>query len=412
MRTLIGMADANRRKVLTIPEWREIVKAGGVPDEGSMIYKSYAATIERSAGAASALTMGFTISTGALDRDNDTVAVSGWKFAEYLKNPVVLWAHCYDQLPVAKALSLSLSADALKSVAEFTAKDLSEFGYTVYRMYAEGFLNAVSVGFMPTKWAFVEDSTRGYGYDILEQNLLEYSAVPVPSNPEALRDAKSKGIDVAPIKAWAEKVLDGVDGPGLWLPREQAEKAYAALAAKSVAVPEPAKAAEPVVILTDAGRKAAEVAAAAQTEPALLPIGELLAGIKAHAEAVGKAGARHSKSDLESLQMCHDAIVSLGASCKRDETTTETVAAADDGDGADPEPDDDEGKAFDADLASVLKAYDAQQMTPEQQLDAYLRGLTDAPEPEPLTGEIDEATLRSIIADALKSASTAVAAAR
>jgi len=36
----------------------------------------------------------FTISTPVIDRANDIVNVEGWKLDNYMKNPVVLWAHC------------------------------------------------------------------------------------------------------------------------------------------------------------------------------------------------------------------------------------------------------------------------------------------------------------------------------
>ena len=50
-----------------------------------------------------------------------------------------------------------------------------------------------------------------YGYKFLKQELLEFSAVPVPANAEALIQARSKGIDTLPFKAWAEEILDNWD---------------------------------------------------------------------------------------------------------------------------------------------------------------------------------------------------------
>lgn len=90
-------------------------------------------------------------------------------------------------------------------------------------------MRAVSVGFVPKKWTRNEERA-GYAVDFVEQELLEYSAVPVPANPEALLEAKSAGIDVAPMVEWAEKVLDGAAGEkGLWLPRKDVETLYSAL---------------------------------------------------------------------------------------------------------------------------------------------------------------------------------------
>jgi hypothetical protein len=53
--------------------------------------------------------------------------------------------------------------------------------------------------------------------DFKRQVLLEVSAVPVPSNPNALHQARGKGIDIGPIVAWAETVRD--QSHELWLPQ-------------------------------------------------------------------------------------------------------------------------------------------------------------------------------------------------
>lgn len=180
----------------------------------------------------------FTISTGIVDRDSDTINPEGWKLAAYKANPVVLWAHDYYSPPIAKALATWIEDSKLKSRAQFTPRDLYPFGYMVYQMYREGFLNATSVGFMPHKWQFNED--RKFGIDFLEQELLEYSCVPVPANPEALIEARSKGIDTQPMLEWAEKVLDGHYGEkGLWVPRKAVEQIYSLLKPdKNVSIPE------------------------------------------------------------------------------------------------------------------------------------------------------------------------------
>lgn len=183
------------------------------------------------------LVLQFTISTGTVDRDNDTVNPDGWKLDNYLRNPVVLFAHDYQALPVARAEAIWVEGGSLKSKARFTSHDLYPFGYMVYQFYQQGFMRATSVGFAPSKWQFSDD--RKYGVDFQEQELLEYSCVPVPANPEALVDAKAKGIDTSPLKEWAERVLDDWhEEKGLWLPRSQVEAVFAAVSGKkSITVP-------------------------------------------------------------------------------------------------------------------------------------------------------------------------------
>lgn len=163
----------------------------------------------------------FTISTDSVDRDGDTIAVDGWELDNYLKNPVVLFGHNYRDLPVARALDVWPEGKKLKSDAEFTDAETYAFGDTVYRMYLGGYLRAVSVGFSPSKWMWVEEDERPFGIDFIQQELLEYSAVPVPANPEALQEAKSAGIDLSPLKDYMDELeasWNEVEG-GIMVPR-------------------------------------------------------------------------------------------------------------------------------------------------------------------------------------------------
>lgn len=167
----------------------------------------------------------FAISSSVVDRANDTVDVNGWELSNYQKNPVVLWAHDGYQPPIGKALSLWTEEQKLKSRATFTPKDLNPFGHMVGRMVRGGFLNAVSVGFAPLEYKVADDRDDGDSWwaplDFTKQELLEYSVVPIPANPEALVEARSAGVDLAPMIEWAEKVLDGVASP---LERKRAEE--------------------------------------------------------------------------------------------------------------------------------------------------------------------------------------------
>ena len=47
-----------------------------------------------------------------------------------------------------------------------------------------------------------------------------------PANSEALVEAKSAGIDLGPVKTWAEQVLDTGFGPGSWITREHVEECW------------------------------------------------------------------------------------------------------------------------------------------------------------------------------------------
>ncbi len=218
------------QNAMGLEEWRAKARAGEAP-EGALLRKQFLPySIVKEAGERQ---LTFTITTGAIDRDRDCLKVEGWRLDAYRANPVVLWAHDYRGLPVAKADSILTGAGALKATATFTAPDEYPFGDTVYRLLQGGFLRATSVGFRPIRSAY--NNERG-GYDFEEQELLEFSIVPVPANPEALMDAKAAGIELAGLKAWAEGVLDAQE-PGLWLPKDVAARVLKIATGEPTTVP-------------------------------------------------------------------------------------------------------------------------------------------------------------------------------
>ena len=146
----------------------------------------------------------FILSNENLDREGDSISSKGWDLSDYKSNPVVLWAHDHGGLPVAKAEGTMIDSDGqLKANDEFASADLYPFADTVYRMLQGGFLSACSVGFQPSEWDMSDT-----GVNFMKQSLLEHSVCPVPAHPQALVIARSKGIDVMPLKHWAEKMLD------------------------------------------------------------------------------------------------------------------------------------------------------------------------------------------------------------
>jgi len=176
-------------------------------------------------------TLTATISTGDLDRENDRINPHGFDFSGFIQNPVVLFAHRYDIPPVAKALEIGVSGDQVWSEMEFATKDDFELADTVYRLYCGGYMRAFSIGFVPME---TERNAEG-GFDFASQELLEFSAVPVPANPHALVAAKAAGIDVSPVREWAEMVLDSCGGEeaSYWLPRKTLEDTYRSSSARS-----------------------------------------------------------------------------------------------------------------------------------------------------------------------------------
>jgi len=247
-------------KLISLDDWRAKARAGEVPQG---ILRKQFIPIEVKADEGAARRVSFVISNGSVDRDRDTIAVDGWKLDNYLKNPVVLWAHDHWGPPIGKAVTVGKDGGALRATAEFATAEEYHFADTVYRLVKGGYLRATSVGFWPSKYLYNEE--RG-GYDFAEQELREFSIVPVPSNPEALAEAKSAGIDLAQLKAWAEEMLEKVSEPGLWIPRATAERVLKLAAGEPASVSVPAPAPEPAApvktfVLTEDAVRAATRAA-------------------------------------------------------------------------------------------------------------------------------------------------------
>jgi Escherichia/Staphylococcus phage prohead protease len=155
-------------------------------------------------------------STEDIDRDGDRILSSGWQFENFLKNPVIPWAHMYNQPPVAKALDVRVIDKKLRLLIQFATAEEYAFADTIYRLYKGKYLNAFSVGFHPIRSERVERTVNGQkraGYDFIENELWEVSACTVPSNPNALAEAKQKGI-ITPGEFEGLRTSGGSEGAG------------------------------------------------------------------------------------------------------------------------------------------------------------------------------------------------------
>ncbi len=142
-------------------------------------------------------TLRFITSTETIDRDGDILKVDGWKLDNYLKNPVILYGHNYGGLPVGRSVKIEKDNINKKLVqdVQFAKREEYEFADTVYRLAKGGYLNATSVGFIGIRQEpRLSEEGEHLGIIFQEQELLETSIVPVPSNPTALMEARSKGI--------------------------------------------------------------------------------------------------------------------------------------------------------------------------------------------------------------------------
>ena len=163
----------------------------------------------------------YVFSTPAVGRDMHTVASDAWQLANFLRNPVFLWAHDDTLPPIGRVVELGDVAGVLKGTVEYADRDLNPFADTIYRLVQGGYISAVSTSWQPLEWSFARDKNRPGGVDFSKVDLLEVSQVPIPALPAALAEARSRGIDTGPIYDWAERVLD--KGGMILVPRNELE---------------------------------------------------------------------------------------------------------------------------------------------------------------------------------------------
>lgn len=135
-------------------------------------------------------------SSEVLDRAGDIIRQDGWDLKNFMKNRVILWGHNVrqDRPPIGKAIKVWLDGKTSKTKKlmfdiQFDLKDA--FAADIYRKVLEGFVNTVSVGFIPLER---EDNV------FTKNELLELSFVPVPANPEAVVTLRGMGLEPVELK--------------------------------------------------------------------------------------------------------------------------------------------------------------------------------------------------------------------
>jgi Escherichia/Staphylococcus phage prohead protease len=143
------------------------------------------------------------ISTIDPDRAGDIVIPTGIQNAEdYLLNPVVLWAHNRSQFPPIGVCEW-LDVQPRRIVAETRFARGVPFAEDVFRLYEQGILRGWSIGSVPRQAKREARRDGSTGLRVLTWDLLEYSAVPIPENPDAVTVAIEKGFVRDPdLREW------------------------------------------------------------------------------------------------------------------------------------------------------------------------------------------------------------------
>jgi hypothetical protein len=157
------------------------------------------------------------INTQALDRYRSVILPEGGRFENYRKNPLVLFNHgggfgggSADALPIGRNLWIKGNKKELIAKTEFLPLGKLELADKVFDLYAEEFLHAWSISFDPMEAGRptpeeIKKRTELAECEVIyrEWDLLEYSAVTIPGNPEATRKAIARGLG---LPGWPEPV--------------------------------------------------------------------------------------------------------------------------------------------------------------------------------------------------------------
>lgn len=153
-----------------------------------------------------------TIFANALARDGIELVLEGLDTVNYLKNPVVLWAHDSTGhtesagLPIGRTLGLEKTDGKLVADFEFLGDD--PFAQRVKNAWDKGFINASSIAWMPTETEETSKEDKAAWRDV-KSELLEWSLVAVPADPDALRDVAYRRLQGGILEDREKLVLDG-----------------------------------------------------------------------------------------------------------------------------------------------------------------------------------------------------------
>jgi hypothetical protein len=145
------------------------------------------------------------ISTADIDRDSEILLPKGIQTSHYEKSgKPVFWGHQYGEPKDVIGQCLWVKADPSgNSIVAKTAFRKNEFSEEVYQLYTDELvpghgpiLRGWSVGFIPLEWD-EGDKKSGARRTFTKWELLEYSAVSIPCNPQAQTIVGQKGLKLS-----------------------------------------------------------------------------------------------------------------------------------------------------------------------------------------------------------------------
>ena len=157
----------------------------------------------------------FILTSKVVDRDSEVILPNGGDVKNFSKNPVFLWAHDMWSPPIGRVLPETIIATDKKMTADVKFDLNDPFAAMIFDKYANGFLNAGSIRFRPIKINTEPVLPKQKRSTIEKWELLEFSGLPLPSNPEALSQVAKglKDIDDERAKDWAKQLKEILEVP-------------------------------------------------------------------------------------------------------------------------------------------------------------------------------------------------------
>lgn len=136
-------------------------------------------------------TIEFIISDGSVDAHGSILTPGGWDLSRFEKNGIFSYQHNVEneQNPdyILGPATAHIEGDKLIGRGTFETADINPLADKIFKKVKNGTLKAVSVGFIPKKHHREKDVIV---YD--EMQLIEFSVVNVPSNPNAVKRKYTK----------------------------------------------------------------------------------------------------------------------------------------------------------------------------------------------------------------------------
>ena len=156
------------------------------------------------------------VSTESKDRDGDVIKAEGWDLDNFNRHSVMLANHDYHSLKsqIGTWEKMEVVGNTLQGVAKFfigKGNEEADWAFELAKMKKLAF----SVGFIPNMDKAVplhkDDAFGVRGMEFNGQELLEVSAVTVPSNPDALQRIVKSSTAEQTIKEIAEEQLSDLE---------------------------------------------------------------------------------------------------------------------------------------------------------------------------------------------------------